>query len=115
LAGGAVVVAVLPAPGALTGTVRNSETNAPIAGATVDISLYRDRPQFPPPATPTPPSYYQAKTDINGAFSFDLPRFGTVALEAKMDGFLPDEFVAVDLAGGRFNCHRRPFACAQGW
>ncbi len=85
------VLLAVPAFGAITGSVMNSD-GAPIAGATVSIHefespqarrarLLSDAPQRPSLAT--------AKTDAKGAFSLESPKTAVVDLAISASGFTP--------------------------
>ncbi len=73
----------------VTGTVKELGTNQPIEGATVKVNVVPDpRPQFVTAATYAKPDMVLT-TGIDGGFSFDMPRFGSVRITASKDGFGP--------------------------
>ena len=71
----------------VTGVVKELGTSQPIEGDTVKINIVPDpRPQFVMGATYAKPDM-TLTTAIDGSFSFDMPRFGSVRITASKDGF----------------------------
>jgi hypothetical protein len=85
----AIATTALACAQSVTGVVKEMGTNQPIEGATVKINIVPDpRPQFVTAQTYAKPDM-TLTTAIDGSFSFDMPRFGSVRITASKDGFGP--------------------------
>jgi len=85
----AIAATTLACGQSVTGVVKEFGTNQPIEGATVKVNIVPDpRPQVVTAATYRNPDM-TLTTAIDGSFSFDMPRWGSVRIRVEKEGYGP--------------------------